>query len=63
MHDEIVLIAMSKLNSIENTEFRGLTDSEITQEDFTTIINEARNYCKLNESVIIMKSQRTDRRW
>ena len=48
MHDEIVLIAMSKLNSIENTKFRGLTDSEITQEDFTTIINEAGNYCKLN---------------
>ena len=41
------MLARSKLNSIESTISKVLLDNEISHEDFTTIINEERNYCKL----------------
>ena len=46
-HNKIVLIASSTLNSIENLICIALKDNEISYEDFTTIINEERNYRKL----------------
>ena len=39
-HNKIVMIARSKLNSIENKISKALTDNEISHEDFETIINE-----------------------
>ena len=60
-HNEIVLLARSKLNSIEIAISKALIDNEISCEDFTTIINEERNYRELKESIIrMMKSQRSD---
>ena len=38
------MLARSKLNSIENEISRALTDNEISQKDFETIINEKRQY-------------------
>ena len=54
------MLARSKLNSIESTISKVLLDNEISHEDFTTIINEERNYCKLKENIRMMKSQRSN---
>ena len=35
-------------------------NNKISHENFTTIINEDRNYRKLKESITMMKSQRND---
>ena len=39
-HNKIVMLARSKLYSIESKVSRALTDNEISHEDFETIINE-----------------------
>ena len=63
-HNKIVLIAKSKLNSIENIISKALIDNKISHEQLTTIINEAKNYRNLKESIKMMKSQRSDiRNW
>ena len=59
-HSKIVMLARIKLNSIESTISKVLLDNEISHEDFTTIINEERNYCKLKENIRMMKSQRSN---
>ena len=38
-HNKIVMLARSKLNSIESKISKALVDSEISHEDFVTIIN------------------------
>ena len=43
------MLARGKLNSIESTIFKALIDNTISNEDFTTIINEERNYQELKE--------------
>ena len=43
-HNEIAMLARSKLNSIESKISRALINNQISQEDFMTIINEERNY-------------------
>ena len=43
------MLAGSQLNSIENTISKALTDNEINHEDFTTVIDEERNYCELKK--------------
>ena len=42
-HNKIVMLARSKLNSIENKISKALMDNEISHEDFETIINEEKN--------------------
>ena len=59
-HNKIVMLARSKLNSIENKMSEELGNNEISHEDFTTIINEGKNYCELKECIRIMKIQRND---
>ena len=59
-HNKIVMLARSKLNSIENKMSGELVNNEISHEDFTTIINEEKNYCELKECIRIMKIQRND---
>ena len=59
-HNKIVLLARSKLNSIEIKISEALINNEIIQEDVTTIINEEKNYREQKESIRIMKSQRSD---
>ena len=60
MHNNIIMLARSQLNSIEGAISKALIDNEISHEDFTTIINEERNYHKLKESIIMIKSQKND---
>ena len=59
-HNKIVMLARSKLNSIESKISEALINNEISHEDFITIINEERNYRELKESIRMMNSQRSD---
>ena len=51
-HNKIVMLARSKLNSIESK----ISEAKY-YEDFITIINEERNYRELKESIRMMKGQ------
>ena len=59
-HNKIVMLARSKLNSIESKISEALINNEISHEDFITIINEERNCQELKESTRMMNSQRSD---
>ena len=59
-HNKIVMLARSKLNSIESKISEALTNNEISHEDFMSIINEERKYRELKESIRMMNSQRSD---
>ena len=59
-HNKIVMLASSKLNSIESKMSKALINNEISHEDLMTIINEERNYQELKESIRMMNSQRND---
>ena len=59
-HNKIVMLARSKLNSIESKISEALINNEISHEDFIAIINEEKNYRKLKESIRMMNSQRSD---
>ena len=54
------MLTRSILNNIESTISKALIYSEISHEDFTTIINEERSYSELKESIRTMKSQRSN---
>ena len=58
-HNKIVMLARSKLNSIESKISEALMDNEISHEDFETIINEEKKYRELKESIRMMNSQRS----
>ena len=58
-HNKIVMLARSKLNSIESKISEELIN-EISHEDFMTIINEEKKYRELKESIRMMNSQRSD---
>ena len=49
-HNEIVMLARSKLNSIESKISEALMNNQISHEDFMTIINEERNYRELKKN-------------
>ena len=57
-HNKIVMLAKSKLNSIESKISAALINSEIIHEDL--IINEEEKNRELKESMRIMNSQRND---
>ena len=59
-HNKIIMLATSKLNSIENKISKALMDNEISHEDFEIIINEEKKYRELKESIRMMNSQRSD---
>ena len=59
-HNKIVMLARSKLNSIESKISEVLINNEISHEDFTTILNEEKPYRELKESIRIINSQRSD---
>ena len=59
-HNKIVMLARSKLNSIESKISEALTNNEIIHEDFITILNEEKKYRKLKESIRIMNIQTSD---
>ena len=59
-HNKIVMLARSKLNSIESKISEALINNEISHEDFMTIINEEKKYRELKESIRMMNNQRSD---
>ena len=59
-HNKVVMLAWSKLNSIESKISKALMDNEISHEDFETIINEEKKYQELKESIRMMNSHRSD---
>ena len=56
---KLLCYARSKLNSIESNISEALMYNEIGYEDFTTIINEEKDYRELKESIRMMKTQRS----
>ena len=56
-HNKIVMLAKSKLNSIETKISEALINKGISHEDFMTIIDEERNYKVLKGSIGMIKSQ------
>ena len=54
------MLARSKLNSIESKISEALVDNEIGHEDFESVINQEKIYQKLDESIRLMNSQRSD---
>ena len=59
-HNKIIMLARSKLNSIESKVSEALINNEISHEDFMIIINEEKNYRELKKSIRTMNSQRSD---
>ena len=59
-HNKIIMLARSKLNSMESKISKALMDSEISHEDFETISNEEKKYRELKESIRMMNSHRSD---
>ena len=59
-HSKIDVLARSKLSSIESKISEALINSEISHEDFMTIINEEKKFPELKESIRIMISHRND---
>ena len=58
-HNKIVMLARSKLNSIESKISEALINNEISHEDVMTISNEEKKYRELKESIRMMNSQRS----
>ena len=56
-HNKIVMLARSKLNSIESKISEALISSQISHKDSIAIINEETNYRELKESIRMMKGQ------
>ena len=59
-HNKIVMLARSKLNSIESKISEALINNEISHKDFMTILNEEKKYRELKENIRKMNSQRSD---
>ena len=56
-HNNIVMLARSKLNCIESKISEALINNQISHEDFVKIVNEEINYRELKERIKIMKGQ------
>ena len=50
-HNEIILLAKNKLNTIDTLLSSALNDSEISHEEFTNIINEENIYEIIKENI------------
>ena len=59
-HNKIIMLARSKLTSIESKIFKSLIINEISHEDFMKILNEKAKYRELKGSIGMMNSQRSD---
>ena len=55
-HNRIIMLAKSKLNSIEALISQASIDPEINHEEFKTIANEKEKYEKMKEDIRMMKS-------
>ena len=59
-HNKIIMLARSKLNTIEGKVSEALINNEISHKDFMIIIDEEKNYQELKESIRMMNSQRSN---
>ena len=50
-HSKIIILAKSKLNSIETLMYQALIDLEISHEEFKTTVNEKEEYDQMKESI------------
>ena len=50
-HSKIIMLAKSKLNSIESLMFQELIDLDISHEEFKTVVNEKEKYDQMKESI------------
>ena len=50
-HNKIIMLAKSKLNSIETLMSQALINLEISHEEFKTIVNEKEKYDQMKESI------------
>ena len=50
-HDKIIMLAKSKLNSIETLIYQALIDMDISHEEFVTILNEKGKYEKMKDNL------------
>ena len=57
-HNKVVMLARSKLNSLESNMYEALINNEISHEDAMIILNEELK--ELKESIRLMNSQRSD---
>ena len=57
-HSKIVMLARSKLNSIESKISEALINNEISHEDCMTIMNEVKKYQEPKESIRMINSQK-----
>ena len=51
MHDKILVLARSKLNSIEALIFQALIDMDINHEEFITILKEKVRYDRMKDNL------------
>ena len=56
-HNKIVILAKSKLNSIETLMSQALIDLDISHEEFKTIANEKEKYEQMKENIRNTKSR------
>ena len=56
-HNKIVILAKTKLNSIETLMSQALIDLDISHGEFKTIVNEKENYEQMKESIRNIKSR------
>ena len=59
-HNQVVMLARSKLNIIESKISEALISNEISHEDFMTILSEEKKCRELKKSIRMMNSQRSD---
>ena len=50
-HDKIIMLAKSKLNSIETLIYQALIDMDISHEEFVTILNEKDKYEEMKDNL------------
>ena len=58
--NKTVMLARSKLNSIESKMSEALINNKISYEDFMTTLDEEKKYRELKESIRVLNSQRSD---
>ena len=59
-HNKIIMLARSKLISIESKMYEALINNEISHENFMITFNEQKIYRELKESIWMMNSPRSD---
>ena len=59
-HNKIIMVARSKLNSIESRISEALINNELSHEDFMITLNEQMKHRELKESIRMMNSKRKD---